>query len=87
MVNGVATNPLYFETVFVDPASTGIPVMILPGNSVFVRTTGNDPVGGQFKDVRKCVPVYDVRAWTSYQQDSVTVVAILPKHRQARRSR
>jgi hypothetical protein len=73
----VAIDPtqLYYETVFYDAATQSHTVTIQPGDRVHVVTSGVDPGTGLFATEDKRITVDDVRAWTSYQQDSVSGVA------------
>lgn len=71
---------LYFETVFVDPqsanASTCSPaVMIMPNDRVHIVTSGVDPSTGVNVVNDRTITVDDVRAWTSYQNDTVSGTA------------
>jgi hypothetical protein len=61
---------LYFETVFVD-ASTRAAVPILPGDRVRVVTRGVDPTTGASATDDRRIVADDVRAWTSYERDTV----------------
>lgn len=65
---------LYYETVFRNPV-TNDPVNIVPGNRVHVVTTGVDPVTGLPSTDDRRILVDDVRAWSSYEQDSVGGIA------------
>lgn len=65
---------LYYETLFTDPTSHA-QVNILPGDRVHVVTTGIDPVAGLPATDDRRIVVDDVRAWTSYEQDSVVGTA------------
>lgn len=62
---------LYFETIFVDPNNVAHPqVMIRPGDRVRVVTSGQD-IDGTPRSVQQLIPVDDLRAWTSYERDTV----------------
>jgi len=64
---------LYFETVFEDPNNPSHPaVMIAPGDWVNVVTSGTNPNNGQFQTDNRWIPVDDVQAWTSYQNDTIS---------------
>lgn len=66
---------LYFETIFVS-ATTGSPVKILPGDRVRVVTSGDDPATPGLDPVEdKRVTVDDIRAWTSYGNESINGIA------------
>lgn len=69
-------NQLYYETIFKDPNDPLHPVVnILPGDRVHVVTTGVDPSTGLNATEDKRIVVDDVRAWTSYDNDSVSGLA------------
>ncbi|MBI2908518.1 MAG: hypothetical protein HYX92_12810 [Chloroflexi bacterium] len=68
---------LYYETVFVDPNLSGHPpVNIMPGDRIHVVTSGDDPATpGIDSPEDKRIVVDDIRAWTSYERDSVSGAA------------
>lgn len=70
---------LYFETIFVDPTDRTKSVMIRPGDRVRVRTSGQDPTNPtRYGEEDKRIIVDDVRAWTSYERDTVAGTANAP---------
>ena len=68
----VDDNTLYFETTFVDPNNRQQYVSMLPGDSVHVITTGDDPgTPGPDDPEDKRVPIVSIDACSSPEQDKV----------------